>query len=265
MIIIDKNKCTGCGLCVSDCFRRSLRIVQNKARTVSGNCNRCGHCVAICPAEAVAFDDCDMSEVTKTASAPFKPDELLSFIKSRRSIRQFKHRPVEREKLIKIIEAGRYTPTGGNVQGLSYIVVQEELEHFRRLVIPALGELGRSMLADDAASDRFKSYAQLWVRMAEDFALNPDCEDMLFFKAPTVILIVGQSILDAGLAASNMELMVIAQGLGMLYSGFITRACVNAKIREFLDIPSDGRCSLRWWWAIRRLNTGAPRRATRRK
>ena len=35
---------------------------------------------------------------------------------------------MKREEIEKIIETGRFTPTGGNSQGVSYIVVEEKLE-----------------------------------------------------------------------------------------------------------------------------------------
>lgn len=40
------------------------------------------------------------------------PVRLLNFIKFRRSVRHYKNKPVEKEKLERILEAGRYTATG---------------------------------------------------------------------------------------------------------------------------------------------------------
>ena len=42
--------------------------------------------------------------------------------------------------------------------------------------------------------------------------------------APAVIVVFSSSKVDGALAASNMELMAQAQGLGVLYSGFFTLA-----------------------------------------
>ena len=52
-------------------------------------------------------------------------------MKSRRTIRQFKPEPVEEEKIEKILEAGRYSPTGANMQMVSYTILgskQKEAE-----------------------------------------------------------------------------------------------------------------------------------------
>ena len=60
--------------------------------------------------------DYDMNDIADIPAQKITVEELLSFIKSRRSIRQYKDRPVEKELLTQIIEAGRYTATAANRQ-----------------------------------------------------------------------------------------------------------------------------------------------------
>ena len=48
----------------------------------------------------------------------------LEAIITRRSTRKFSDKPVEREKLDKIIESGRYAPSGGNSQTCHFIVIR---------------------------------------------------------------------------------------------------------------------------------------------
>jgi nitroreductase len=56
------------------------------------------------------------------------------------------------------------------------------------------------------------------------------------------VIIVSESPIDGGLAASSMELMTHAQGLGMFYSGFFVRAAANSeKIRRFLGIEETNK------------------------
>ena len=52
-----------------------------------------------------------------------------NLVKERYSVRKFDERPVEKEKLDKILEAGRLAPTGCNYQPQRIVVVQgEDLE-----------------------------------------------------------------------------------------------------------------------------------------
>ena len=42
MVEINRNACTGCGQCMSDCIANNLFLREGKAE-VSGNCILCGH------------------------------------------------------------------------------------------------------------------------------------------------------------------------------------------------------------------------------
>lgn len=51
--------------------------------------------------------------------------ELLEMMKQRRSIRKYEQRPVEREKLEKILEAGLYAPNPGGRQGTKIVMLED--------------------------------------------------------------------------------------------------------------------------------------------
>ena len=50
---------------------------------------------------------------------------------------------------------------------------------------------------------------------------DPIKNDKLFFNAPAVIIVASNNELNGALAASKMDLMVDALGLGTFYSGFL--------------------------------------------
>ena len=52
--------------------------------------------------------------------------ELIEAIRERRSIRAYKNAPVEREKLLKILDAGRLAPSSRNQQEWKFVVVQNK-------------------------------------------------------------------------------------------------------------------------------------------
>lgn len=52
-------------------------------------------------------------------------DELLSFLKSRRSIRRFKPDPIPDELLLKILDVARYAPSARNSQPWTFIIVKD--------------------------------------------------------------------------------------------------------------------------------------------
>jgi nitroreductase/NAD-dependent dihydropyrimidine dehydrogenase PreA subunit len=240
MVKIDSEKCTGCSICVNACHSKSLVLHNSKAQT-AGECSLlCGHCVAICPQNAVGITEFDMDDVTDIATQGFTSDGLLSFIKSRRSIRRYQARPVERKLVEQMIQAGRYTPTSANRQELSFIVIEKEMQAFRKLVIERVGAQCHSLLLVTRllpVKPFLHNIAKRAVKIAEGYKRNPNEKDEMFFDAPIAILIAGDNEFDAGLATMNMELVANANGLGVLYSSFITSGVNSSKMKEIFGVP----------------------------
>jgi nitroreductase/NAD-dependent dihydropyrimidine dehydrogenase PreA subunit len=240
MVVINAEKCTGCAQCVSDCFPRNIVIKDGKAQIIGETCMQCGHCVAVCPVNAVEIPEYDMKDVADITPQKLTAEDLVSFIKFRRSIRRYKEQPVGHALIAQMIEAGRYTATGGNRQGLSFVVVEKEMALFRALVLENLADKGRALLAAEDTPLPMQNYARRWIAYAESYRKNPHEKDDVFFGAPVVILVAGDNPIDAGLAASNMELVACANGLGMLYSGFIAWGSSNEKTKKAVGVP-DGK------------------------
>lgn len=51
--------------------------------------------------------------------------ELMEAIRGRRSVRKYEERPIPRELLTQVIEAGTWAPSGGNIQPVRYVVVDD--------------------------------------------------------------------------------------------------------------------------------------------
>lgn len=69
IILIDEDKCIGCGLCASACKQSAIEIIDGKAKvTRSDYCDGIGNCLPVCPVSAISFADSDASE--KPASPP---------------------------------------------------------------------------------------------------------------------------------------------------------------------------------------------------
>ena len=55
MPVVDKNKCDGCGLCVSVCYCNALVLVGGVVTVVeTEECGWCTECEAVCPTRAIA-------------------------------------------------------------------------------------------------------------------------------------------------------------------------------------------------------------------
>ncbi|MCG8638872.1 MAG: 4Fe-4S binding protein [Desulfobacterales bacterium] len=95
---VDSGKCDRDGLCALDCPAHIIEMTDQGPVPVRGAetfCIQCGHCVAVCPKgafslETMAPDDC--MEIAGKQALDLDQTEL--FLRSRRSIRRYKTKPV---------------------------------------------------------------------------------------------------------------------------------------------------------------------------
>ncbi|EHM10919.1 hypothetical protein TheveDRAFT_1801 [Thermanaerovibrio velox DSM 12556] len=58
VIKIDRDKCDGCGLCVSACHEGAIGLVDGKAELLSDSyCDGLGDCIGECPRGAISFEE----------------------------------------------------------------------------------------------------------------------------------------------------------------------------------------------------------------
>ncbi len=119
-ISIDAEKCNGCGLCVQVCKDASIVMKDGKAvvseSTAVFGCIACGHCMTICPTGAITVEGRELSPADLFEIPPKEKmasyDSILSLFQHRRSIREFKEKPVEQEMIDKVLAAAMTAPMG---------------------------------------------------------------------------------------------------------------------------------------------------------
>ena len=255
MILIDKERCVGCGLCAADCITVNLQLVNGKAE-VKGGCLECGHCVAICPQNAVSIPEFDMADVS-ACRMELDADVLLQAIKGRRSIRNYQAKKVEKDKLHLLAEAGRYTATAKNTQGCRFVLVQDELDTFKDMIWQQIEQTVETGILPEGVPPVMLENYQRFLKMREHGA------DFLFRNAPAVLFVAANTPVDAALAAQNIELMAVAQGLGALYNGFLNYTINLApELKQWLGLEDKPSyvCMLLGYPAVKYTST-APRKA----
>jgi len=79
-------------------------------------CLRCGHCVAVCPHGAMSHEVMNTTECPPVQEAlNLQPDQVEQFLRSRRSIRTYKKKQVDRDILTKLIMLASFAPSGQNL------------------------------------------------------------------------------------------------------------------------------------------------------
>ncbi|NOZ45869.1 MAG: 4Fe-4S dicluster domain-containing protein [Chlorobi bacterium] len=115
--IIDHDKCKKCKLCIEVCPVNMIGIDSNGLTNFiperESICLECGQCMAVCSTDAIKISKYSYEE--NFYPLPEKNvdyEKFTDFIASRRSIRNYKNKPVERSIIEQIIESLDYAPYG---------------------------------------------------------------------------------------------------------------------------------------------------------
>ncbi len=133
-------------------------------------------------------------------------------IKERRSVRSYSDKDVKQDELIKVLNAGRFAPSSGNIQNWVFIVVRDEAKK---------GEIARACLN------------QIWMVQAPVHIII--CNDLV--AANRAYGDRGEkfySVQNCAVAAQNMMLEAEELGLATCWVGSFD----NEGIKRILDIPS---------------------------
>jgi len=263
-ISIDSELCTLCGQCVAVCPRGIIELTPDSARIKNPDrCMLCGHCKSVCPVDAPQIHALNMGEF-EPIPGPEKnpePDDLLSFFRSRRSTRIYKKDAVPLNLLDKMVQAGRFAPTGGNRQPVRYTILHtpEMIEKTRTLTHQYLADEADKILE---TAEQHKTtgvplpprfgvrmgYAPLWKSMGKNYRKG---KDLLFHFAPAVAVLHADPDIsspfcaDIGLAAMQMVLMAQSLGLGTCFCGFLVTAINNCpELKTALKIPTENNAVL---------------------
>ncbi len=152
-------------------------------------------------------------------------NNFLDLVKSRQSDRAFDaSRPVEKEKIERILEAARMAPSACNAQPWHFIVVDE----------PEL----KNKLADATASrllniNHFTKQAPVHIVIVEE---------KVNFSSGFGSLVKDKNFahVDVGIAAAHLTLAAQDEGLGTCILGWFD----ETKVRKLLNIPSNRRVLL---------------------
>jgi len=262
-VIIDKERCTGCGICAANCPDRTIHVADGIALHNGTDCLLCGHCRAVCPADAIRLPDqselLGLATITeKTAVvAPGTTDcaELVALMRSRRSCRNYLPQTVPLDTLVDLVKIGTTAPSGTNSQGWNFVILptREDLlvlgglvaDYYRklnRLAANPLLRLAVKYLAGDSLGRYYRNY---YVSVAEALReWDEEGTDRLFHGAVAAILVTGRKDAscpaeDALLATENILLAAHAMGLGSCLIGFAVEAMRRTPaMKEKMEIPA---------------------------
>ncbi len=238
-LIVDGEKCNKCGMCAAECAVCLIQIVEKETTPswtdgAEALCFNCGHCVAVCPTGALQLSTMPLEKcvpITKDLKAT--PEQIEQFLKSRRSIRACKDKPVEHEKLAKLIDIARYAPSGHNYQPVQWLVIEkrEDVKHLAQITVDWLRELPKK---DPTFAEMLQAEGLV---MGWDFGI-----DVITHEAPHLIIAHAKKdsdpLGDCHVALAHLELAAHSMGIGACWAGFIQMAATyDPAVAQALRFP----------------------------
>ncbi|HBG92930.1 MAG: ferridoxin [Nitrospirae bacterium GWF2_44_13] len=241
---IDKDKCKRDGICAAECPRRIIEFKKGQVpapvKGAAQMCIRCGHCVAVCPHGAFS-----LSDMKPENCQPIRTDMALNveqaehFLRSRRSIRSYQDKEIEKEKIAKLIDIARYAPTGRNSQMVKWHVISS------RKMVYSLAEMTidwmRYMVKENnaiAASYRLEDVVKIW----------DTGHDIICRGAPGLVIAYAPkeyaaAHVDCTIALTFLDLAAPSFGLGTCWAGFFMMAASYwPPLQQSLSLPEGYAC-----------------------
>jgi len=288
--------CNGCGRCVRTCPIQLLMLDENKKprsndRYDAFRCITCQNCYAACPEKAITIEgdyrvasgfwrNADLYPGTKTLPDPLLKGDEVPFasyeneltetervIYTRRSNRLYKKKPVPRELVHRVLEAGRFAPSAGNNQPWKFIAITdpaviEEIDQICKKKIRFLPSLcmPHAWLNKEVPGDRLAK-PKWWQKAIYTYftkkrpgdcdqrvvggvnAVSSDPEYRTFFRAPVLIILlvderaIGGTDLDMGISGATMDLAAHSLGLGTCWVSLVRGVAYDKEyMREKLGV-----------------------------
>jgi nitroreductase/NAD-dependent dihydropyrimidine dehydrogenase PreA subunit len=240
LLSVDQEKCKRDGICAAVCPASIIEFKFKEAfPTLIGGgdelCLHCGHCVAVCPHGALSH------EVMNTTECPpvrdelnLQPDQVEQFLRSRRSIRTYKKKQVDRDVLTKLIKLASFAPSGHNTQPVNWLVIydSDEVQRLAGIVAEWMGSLIKegSPLAATLHMDRVVAAWEAG-------------EDRICRGAPHVLIAHAPkdertAPAACTIALTYLELATLTFGLGACWAGYFNAAANSwPPMAEALGLP----------------------------
>jgi nitroreductase len=200
-------------------------------------CLICGHCVAVCPHGALSHTRVPLEACPAVEeNLVLNESQAVQFLRSRRSIRVYKDKTVEPEKIQRLIEIARYAPTGSNTQLVEWRVISDKNQ------MHALSGMAVDWLRDVVAG-KTKRAPQPY--MPGIIAAWDAGYDAILRNAPALVVAcspkeANNGMVDLTLALSYLDLVAPSMGLGTCWAGLLQGALMSSPdLKQKLGVPAE--------------------------
>lgn len=259
-ITVARATCKACGLCAEVCPNKILRKLEQQPPAPRpervGLCFKCGQCMAVCPTCSIQVES--LSYERDFIPLPDNQADARGFfnlLATRRAVRNFLPKPVERGLLEQVVKAIAFAPPGFPPIKFDLVVVQNPetvkqalpymVELFEFLVNAMRHPLMKLFIKKEVGKRRFRTMqGHLLPMLIQRLpTLRDRTEDTITRNAPAMILFLadreGEDVReDVCIAATFGMLAAHALGLGGSIMDIIPPAIEKKKeLRRMFRVP----------------------------
>lgn len=159
---------------------------------------------------------------------------VIEAINSRKSVRAYEQKPIPKEILNKIIEAGNQAPFTSmtRAQPWRFVVVQDP--EFKQKLLETALPFWKNAIGS------MKEKAPVLYEMAMSlYNVLDEPKDVIYYNAPAIVFVIGPAgggAVSCALACENMMIAAQSFGLGSCYVGFGAMVKGNPEVVEALEL-----------------------------
>lgn len=242
-VIINKEKCTKCGVCITACddYLEKNQDGFPKSRAIENSmlgCIQCARCMMKCPNEAIEIigEDIDKNHLRQIPKNIADYETLNSLLLKRRSIRKFKSEEISNEEIDKILSAAATAPVGIPPSEVKVLVIKgrkkvqefandltSEVKHMLKFMNP----LALKLIKQFMSKEQYKVIKDFIIPLCKVIVQeNEQGNDILFYDAPAVIVFYASTLNDTAedpvIAASYATIAAESLGMGTCFIGTVS-------------------------------------------
>ena len=170
---------------------------------------------------------------------------VIEAINNRMSIRSYKPKPIPKDIINTIIEAGNQAPSRGRqkkgtkeflFQPWRFVVVEDP--EFKQKLVKTTLPIWKKMI-----ESMKETHPEIYEQVMMQYEAMDEPKDMVYYSAPVILFVIGPAsyAVSCALACENIMIAATSLGLGSCYVGFGAMVKGDADVVQALELTDDER------------------------